>query len=108
MPEENFEKVAALDDLPEGTPVGVELPSCGSICLVRIGSDVFACEDGCSHAEYPMSEGEMVDDYVIECGLHGAQFDVRTGEVLEVPATEGLRMLEVEIEGNDVFVRSEE
>ena len=108
MPDANFEKVGVLADLPEGTPVGVQLVNRLSVCMVRMGQDVFACEDRCSHAEYPMSEGEMVDDYVIECGLHGAQFDVRTGEALELPATEGLPTLEVKVEGGDVFVRFEE
>ena len=108
MPEENFEKVAALDDLPEGTPVGVKIGKGTAVCLVRKGTEVFACEDCCSHAEYPMSDGEMVDDYVIECSLHGAQFDIRTGEVLELPATERLQMLEVKIEEDEIFVRFEE
>jgi len=73
-----------------------------------MGSDVFACEDRCSHAEFPLSEGEMVDDFVIECGLHGAQFDIRTGEVLEPPADERIQMLEVKIEDDVVFVRAGE
>ncbi len=108
MSEENFKKVAVLSDLPEGVPVGVQLDAGAAICLVRTGTEVFACEDCCSHAEYPMSEGEMVDDYVIECSLHGAQFDIRTGEVLEPPATERLRMIEVKIANDDVLVRFEE
>ena len=108
MPEANFEKVATLQDLPEGTPVGVQLANRLSVCMVRKGREVFACEDCCSHADFPMSEGEMVDDYVIECALHGAQFDIRTGEVLEPPADDRLQVLEVKIENDDVLVRSEE
>ncbi len=108
MGEANFEKVAVLSDLPEGTPVGVQLTNRQPICMVRMGNEVFACEDRCSHADFPLSEGEMVDDFVIECGLHGAQFDIRTGEVLELPADEGLQMLEVRIEDDVVFVRSGE
>ena len=108
MGDANFEKVAVLSDLPEGTPVGVQLTNRQPICMVRMGNEVFACEDRCSHAEFPLSEGEMVDDFVIECGLHGAQFDIRTGEVLELPADERLQMLEVRIEDDVVFVRSGE
>ena len=61
--------------------------------------DVFVRELG--------SDGDMVDDYVIECALHGAQFDLRNGEVLEPPASDGLSMFEVKVEGNDVLVRTE-
>ena len=108
MPEDGFEKVGVVGDFPEGMPVGVQLSTGVPVCLVKAGADVFACEDRCSHAEFPLSDGEMVDDFVIECGLHGAQFDLRTGEVLELPATEGLQMFEVKMRGEDVYVRSAE
>lgn len=108
MSEENFEQVAQVRDLPECAPVGVELGNGMPVCLIRVGKDVFACEDRCSHAEFPMSDGEMVDDFVIECGLHGAQFDVRTGEALELPATDGLQVFEVKIDGEAVYVRTAE
>ncbi len=64
MSDEGFEKVAVMADLPEGTPVAVQLGGGEAVCLVRVGDEVFACEDRCSHAEFPMSDGEMVDDYV--------------------------------------------
>jgi 3-phenylpropionate/trans-cinnamate dioxygenase ferredoxin subunit len=108
MPKPKFDKVAVLEELPDGSPVKVTLSKGESVCLVRVGDEVFACEDCCSHAEYPLSDGEMVDDFVIECGLHGAQFDIRTGEVLEPPATDGLQMLEVKVEDDQVWVRSAE
>ncbi len=106
MSDEGFEKVAVMADLPEGTPVAVQLGGGEAVCLVRVGDEVFACEDRCSHAEFPMSDGEMVDDYVIECGLHGAQFDIRTGGVLELPACEDLQMYEVKVARDDVLVKS--
>ncbi len=106
MSDDGFEKVAVMADLPEGTPVAVQLGGGEAVCLVRVGDEVFACEDRCSHAEFPMSDGEMVDDYVIECGLHGAQFDILTGGVLELPACEDLQMYEVKVARDDVLVRS--
>ncbi len=106
MSEKSFEKVASVGDLPEGVPVAVELTSGQQVCLIKVRGEVFACEDRCSHAEFPMSDGEMVDEFVIECSLHGAQFDVRTGEVLELPASEALRMFEVQVKGDDVLVRN--
>lgn len=105
MPD-GFEKVASLADLPEETPVSVELGSGDGVCLVKIRNEVFAIENRCTHAEFPMSDGEMVDDYVIECGLHGAQFDIRTGKVLELPATEDLPCHEVEIIDGEVWIRT--
>ena len=55
------------------------------ICVTRIGSEVFAIGDNCTHSDASLSEGD-VTDYKIECWLHGAEFDLRTGEALTLPA----------------------
>lgn len=56
------------------------------IAVVVNSEGVFAIRDQCSHADVPLSEGE-VDGCMIECWLHGSQFDLRTGEPLSLPAT---------------------
>jgi len=105
MPDPQFEQVTTLADLAEGQPVAVTFSDGGPLCLVLVDGLVYAFADQCSHAEYALSDGEMVDDHVIECVLHGAQFDVRTGEAMELPATESLQMYEVEVEDGVVWVR---
>ncbi len=99
-----FLRAISLDDLPDGTPRSVTLSDGRQVCLVRVGNQVFAVADRCSHADFPMGDGDLVDDYVIECALHGAQFDVRTGGVLEEPADEPLPTYQVKLEGNAVWV----
>ena len=94
-----------MGDLPEGTPVSVELSTGEALCLIKVRGEVYAFEDRCSHAEFPLSDGDMVDDHAIECPLHGAQFDVRTGEVIEAPAAESLSLYEVALRDGDVLVR---
>ncbi len=108
MSESEFEKVTSVEDLPDGTPVAVELASGQSVCLVKVDSNVYALQDRCTHAEFPMSEGDMVDDYVIECGLHGARFDIRTGSVLDLPAEEDLECYTVKVVDGAVWVRENE
>ena len=105
MSEADFEKVASLDELPEETPVGVELKNGEGVCLVKVKGEVYAFQNRCTHAEFPMSDGDMVEEHVIECGLHGAQFDIRTGEVIELPATDALPCHEVKVENGDIWVR---
>lgn len=105
MTEPDFERVASLGDLPESAPVAVELSTGEALCLIRVGGEVYAFEDRCSHADFPLSDGEMVDDHAIECSLHGAQFDVRTGEAIEAPASESLSLYEVMLQDGDVLVR---
>ena len=105
MSENVFAKVAVLSDVPEGVPHGVELPDGTEVCLIRVGEEVYAVHNRCTHAEFALSDSDMIDDYVIECGLHGAQFDVRTGEVLELPATDELPCFQTKIESGEVLVR---
>ena len=57
-----------------------------AICVVKIGDEVFAIGDTCSHSEASLAEGEVTKNG-IECWLHGAEFDLRTGQALSLPAT---------------------
>lgn len=102
---EPLERVMDLWELPAGRPVGVQLASGDDVCLVKVGEEVFAFQNRCTHADFPMSDGELVDDHVIECCLHGAQFDVRDGAVLEPPADEPLPVYDVELKDGGIWVR---
>lgn len=101
----DFEKTVAVDELEEGVPRVVGLAGGTQVCLVRSGESVYAMLDRCSHADFPMSEGDIVDDCVIECALHGAQFDLRDGRALEPPADAPLTMCDVRIDERVVWVR---
>lgn len=92
----------ALDSIIEGKPV--KLTKGGrEICVARVGNDVFAIEDNCSHQDAALSEGEQ-NGYKIECWLHSAEFDIRTGEALTPPAVQPVKTYKVNVEGNDVVV----
>jgi len=75
-----------------------------TICVTRVGQEVFAIDDTCSHAEASLTEGE-VTGFKIECWLHGAEFDLRTGEVLTLPATQSVATYPVIIDGDSVLVK---
>jgi 3-phenylpropionate/trans-cinnamate dioxygenase ferredoxin subunit len=92
----------AFDSLIEGKPVSVEVNGT-SVCVARVGEEVFAVADTCSHSEASLSEGE-VSGFKIECWLHGAEFDLRTGEALTPPATQALQKFNVIRNGNQVVV----
>ena len=103
----DFEKVAPLEEFTEVVPASVQLSSGEEVCLVRLGEEVFAIAEECPHSEFPMSDGAMVDDYVIECGMHGCQFDIRDGSVIEPPANEPIQTYAVKIVKGEVWVRTE-
>jgi len=82
-----YETVCALTDLAECQPRSVVIGG-KPVAVVRIGDDVFAVSDICSHAEIPLSEGTVEPAGKISCWLHGSRFDLRTGEPEELPAWE--------------------
>ena len=91
-----------LDQIQPGKPVRIEKDG-KSICIARVGDEVFAVSDTCTHAEASLTDGD-VTGFKIECWLHGAEFDLRTGQVLTLPATIALDTYPVRIDGNSVTV----
>ncbi len=88
--------------LADGKPVRIEKDG-ESICVARIGDEVFAIGDTCSHSDASLAEGDIAG-FKIECWLHGAEFDLRTGEALTLPANIPLETYAVSIDGNAVTV----
>ena len=87
----------ALDELEPDSARRVEVEG-REIAVVRIGDDVYAIGDTCSHAEVSLSEGWVEpDDCAIECVAHGAMFDLETGEPLSLPATRAVPTYEVSV-----------
>jgi 3-phenylpropionate/trans-cinnamate dioxygenase ferredoxin subunit len=88
--------------MTSGKPVRIEKNG-ESICVARVGDQVFAIGDTCSHADASLSEGD-ISDFKIECWLHGAEFDLRTGEALTPPATAPVKSYLVTVDGDSVTV----
>ena len=97
-----------LDELEPDSARRVEV-SGREIAVVRIGDDVYAIGDTCSHAEVSLSEGWVeADDCAIECVAHGAMFDLETGEPLSLPATRAVPVYEVTVVDGTVLLKLEE
>ena len=92
-------KLSALD--PE-EPTQVRIAN-KMIALCRDGDEVFAISDICSHEFAFLSDG-IIEDGCVECPLHHARFDFRTGRVVEPPATENIPTYPVRLEGDVVWV----
>jgi len=88
--------------MTSGKPVRIEKNG-ESICVARVGDQVFAIGDTCSHSDASLSEGDITD-FKIECWLHGAEFDLRTGEALTPPATAPVKSYLVTVDGDSVTV----
>ena len=91
-----------LSELIVGKPIKIEKDG-RSICVARVGDEVFAVDDTCSHSEASLSEGDITD-FKIECWLHGAEFDLPTGEALTPPAVAPIKTYSVSVDGDSVTV----
>ena len=89
--------VCTVGDIPDGGALRVMVGE-QAVALARYDGGVYAILDVCSHADVPLSEGE-VSDCAIECWLHGSQFDLRTGVPLSLPATVPVPVFAVEVQG---------
>lgn len=95
--------VAAESDFAE-TDRKVVVADGEQILLVKVGDRIHAVSAICTH-EYAQMVGGMVSGHEIECPLHGARFDLRTGTNLTPPATRPLEVFETKIENGRVWVR---
>jgi 3-phenylpropionate/trans-cinnamate dioxygenase ferredoxin subunit len=91
-----------FDTLVEGKPVAIDVDGT-PVCVVKVADEVFAVADTCTHAEASLAEGE-VNGSKIECWLHGAEFDLKTGKALTPPATEALKTFNVKRNGNQLTI----
>jgi 3-phenylpropionate/trans-cinnamate dioxygenase ferredoxin component len=66
-----------------------------------------AISDICSHGQVSLSDGE-VEGCLVECWLHGSQFDLRTGKPVQLPATQPVPVYPVTVDGDRVLVDVDE
>ncbi|MEZ5085894.1 MAG: non-heme iron oxygenase ferredoxin subunit [Tessaracoccus sp.] len=101
-----FVTVAEVSELTDDLPLAVDVDDELTVAIVRHNGGLYAIEDECSHGNVPLSEGD-VEDGSIECYLHGSRFDLATGAVLNLPATEPVRVFPVRIDGDFIQVDPE-
>jgi len=100
---DDFSKIALTSDIPEG---GVKVYDCNgrNVALCNVEGKFFAVQDLCTHDGGPLGEGELVGSQ-IECPRHGARFDVKTGKALCLPAVIGIPTYEVDVRGEEIFIK---
>ncbi len=95
-------KIAKSDEIQSGQAKMIEVDG-KKIALFNVDGAFHAIDDTCAHRGGPLSEGDL-DGNQVTCPLHGAVFDVTTGEVLRPPAPRGVTRYNVRVEGEDIEV----
>lgn len=99
----SFQRACAVSEVPVGSVIALDLGAAADIAVVNTEQGLFAMLDRCSHADVPLSEGE-VDGCTLECLAHGSRFDLRTGKPLEPPAVAAVPIYPVQVDGSDIFI----
>lgn len=100
---EGFVTVAKVGEIPVGGVKIVRLDD-QEIAVFNLAGAYYAMDDVCTHDGGPLAEG-VIEGEVIECPRHGARFDIKTGAVLAMPATQAVPTYPVRVDGDEIKVR---
>jgi nitrite reductase/ring-hydroxylating ferredoxin subunit len=98
-----WHRVASEADLSLEAPLGVRVGDV-QIAVVKLEDGIYAINDVCTHEFALLSEG-FCEEGKLECPLHQACFDIRTGKALNEPAEVDVATYPVKVEGGAVFVQ---
>lgn len=94
-----------VDELADGESMRLDVEP--PVALFRVGEEFYATADSCTHEEWSLGEEGELHGHQVTCPLHLAQFDVRDGRALCLPATVGLRTHRVRVVDGVVLVALE-
>lgn len=96
-------EIATTDQLQDDEVMPLTLGKL-QLALYRSNGGYFVTDNVCTHQHALLSDGYL-EDGCIECPLHQARFDIRTGQALCAPATRGIRVYPVKLEGQSICVQ---
>ena len=102
-PLDGFVAVAKAQDIGPGQMIWVAVER-ERVVLANVDGAFHALRDVCGHKNAPLSRGRL-EGCLIECPLHFAKFDIRTGKLVDGPVSADVPVYEVRIEQDTVFLR---
>jgi nitrite reductase/ring-hydroxylating ferredoxin subunit len=102
---EGYVAAARDDEISEGEIVPFQVDGDERI-LVKLNGKLYALSGICTHEYAELAEGDL-EDRVIYCPLHGSGFDVQTGRVTSLPATQPLPVYDLQVIDGIVYVSRE-
>jgi nitrite reductase/ring-hydroxylating ferredoxin subunit len=100
---EGFVAVGKTSDLGPGEMKFVAVDR-ERVVLANVDGAFYALRDVCGHRNAPLSRGKLIG-CLIECPLHFAQFDIRTGKLIDGPISADIPVYEVRVDGDTVYVK---
>ena len=97
-----FVEIAPASELPNGERLFVEIGD-KPIVIFNIAGQLFAIGDVCTHDDGPLGDGDL-EGYHVVCPRHGAEFDIRTGKAMAMPAVMDIPAYPVQVRDGNIFV----
>jgi 3-phenylpropionate/trans-cinnamate dioxygenase ferredoxin subunit len=97
-----YAEIAPASELPVGERLFVDLGD-KPIVIFNIAGHIYAIGDVCSHDDGPLGDGLLEGNNVV-CPRHGGEFDVRTGQAVQMPAVVDIPAYPVQVRDGVIFV----
>jgi len=104
-------KLSDLSDVNPGDIISLDLEEDNgvkrSIALIRYSDGLwYAIHNACTHDNGPLDDGSVdIDSCAVECARHGAQFALKTGEALRMPAIDAIQTYPLKIEAEIIYIQ---
>lgn len=102
---ETFTDVGAVADFPDDSMHALQVAG-EDVLLVRQNGQFYALVDRCTHRDYPLHTGELLEG-AVRCEWHGAKFSLETGRAT-IPAVKKIKLFQVLVDGERVKISVQE
>ena len=103
----DWKEVATVDEFNETDRKYIEIDEDTPAGLFKLPDGTFAAISvWCSHQRVSLMTGE-VQGCEVMCPMHGARFDLRTGQHLSPPAYRGVPVYPVKVEDGRIYAKVE-
>jgi 3-phenylpropionate/trans-cinnamate dioxygenase ferredoxin subunit len=104
FPDEKVEyfEIAPASEIPSGERLFVEIGE-AAVVIFNIAGKYFAIGDVCTHDDGPLGDGDL-EGFNVVCPRHGAEFDVRSGEAVGMPAVVDIPAYPVQIREGTIYI----
>jgi len=92
------------DDVWDGAICQATLPDGHKLALYKLGDEILATDDTCTHGAASLSEDGTIDGAQVECSWHNGRFDIRSGRACAMPCNKALRTWPVQVIDGQVCV----
>jgi len=97
-----FVEIAPASELPNGERLYLEVEG-KAIVIFNIADQLFAIGDICTHDDGPLGDGDL-EGFNIVCPRHGAEFDVKTGKAVQLPAVVDIPAYPVQVRDGTIYL----